>query len=177
MLKYVALALAVMAAPVAASAATYDFSYTGTGGAPVGSGVITTSNTLDAVGGYDITDITGTFGGSAITGLIANPNQPNETSLPTNTYDNVLFPSASMSFDRYGVAFNVGTDIYNVFDGVADGGTTDTAHPYGLIINGAESFGNFSLTAVPEPATWAMMLVGFGGLGAVIRSRRNVVAA
>ena len=26
--------------------------------------------------------------------------------------------------------------------------------------------------AVPEPATWAMMLVGFGGLGAVIRRRR-----
>ncbi|MDB5266075.1 MAG: hypothetical protein JWM39_788 [Parcubacteria group bacterium] len=26
--------------------------------------------------------------------------------------------------------------------------------------------------AVPEPATWAMMLVGFGGLGAVLRRRR-----
>jgi hypothetical protein len=27
--------------------------------------------------------------------------------------------------------------------------------------------------AVPEPATWAMMLVGFGGLGAVLRRRRG----
>lgn len=27
--------------------------------------------------------------------------------------------------------------------------------------------------AVPEPATWAMMLVGFGGLGASLRSRRK----
>ena len=26
---------------------------------------------------------------------------------------------------------------------------------------------------VPEPATWAMMLVGFGGLGAVLRTRRR----
>ena len=31
--------------------------------------------------------------------------------------------------------------------------------------------------AVPEPATWAMMLVGFGGLGAAMRSRRKLAAA
>lgn len=29
---------------------------------------------------------------------------------------------------------------------------------------------------VPEPATWALMLVGFGGLGAVMRSRRRTAA-
>lgn len=29
---------------------------------------------------------------------------------------------------------------------------------------------------VPEPASWAMMLVGFGGIGAVIRRRRLAVA-
>ena len=28
-------------------------------------------------------------------------------------------------------------------------------------------------TAVPEPATWAMMIVGFGGIGAMIRNRRR----
>jgi hypothetical protein len=30
---------------------------------------------------------------------------------------------------------------------------------------------------VPEPATWAMMLAGFGGVGALMRSRRRVAAA
>lgn len=29
---------------------------------------------------------------------------------------------------------------------------------------------------VPEPATWAMMLLGFGGMGAVLRRRRLVLA-
>ena len=36
---------------------------------------------------------------------------------------------------------------------------------------------NLSLTTVPEPATWAMMLVGFGGLGAAMRSRRKQALA
>jgi hypothetical protein len=27
---------------------------------------------------------------------------------------------------------------------------------------------------VPEPATWATMLIGFGGLGAILRRRRAV---
>jgi hypothetical protein len=47
---------------------------------------------------------------------------------------------------------------------------------------GDEGWGleNISVTSgVPEPATWAMMLVGFGGLGAAMRSARRskVVAA
>lgn len=30
---------------------------------------------------------------------------------------------------------------------------------------------------VPEPASWALMILGFGGVGAVVRRRRAVVAA
>jgi hypothetical protein len=33
---------------------------------------------------------------------------------------------------------------------------------------------NVSVAAVPEPATWGLMIVGFGGLGAVLRRRRSV---
>jgi hypothetical protein len=33
------------------------------------------------------------------------------------------------------------------------------------------------LRPVPEPATWAMMLLGFAGIGAVMRRRRRRVFA
>jgi hypothetical protein len=36
---------------------------------------------------------------------------------------------------------------------------------------------NYSVTAVPEPATWAMMMVGFGMVGAAARYRRRSTIA
>jgi hypothetical protein len=35
----------------------------------------------------------------------------------------------------------------------------------------------FRIDAVPEPATWAMMIIGFGGVGAVMRRRRSALVA
>ncbi len=49
-------------------------------------------------------------------------------------------------------------------------------------VNNAGNFFNDSVglsltfTATPEPATWSMMLIGFGGLGAVMRRRRSHAA-
>jgi len=34
-----------------------------------------------------------------------------------------------------------------------------------------------SVTGVAEPEAWLMMLVGFGGLGAALRSRRSTATA
>ncbi len=42
---------------------------------------------------------------------------------------------------------------------------------------GSETFQILGSGGVPEPATWALMLVGFAGLGAAIRSRRQTAAA
>jgi hypothetical protein len=33
------------------------------------------------------------------------------------------------------------------------------------------------VSAVPEPATWAMLIIGFFGLGSAIRSKRARLAA
>jgi hypothetical protein len=46
------------------------------------------------------------------------------------------------------------------------------------VVSGVAVSDGFSAPAsVPEPAAWALMLVGFGGLGAVMRSSRRRAAA
>lgn len=61
-----------------------------------------------------------------------------------------------------------GFDIYLAqFQGV---GTSQ-----GSLTFQAASGVTFSAAAVPEPSVWAMMMVGFGGVGALLRRRRGVV--
>lgn len=49
---------------------------------------------------------------------------------------------------------------------------------YHLAFGGGNS-GNFNgtanLTAVPEPATWGLMLLGFGAMGGMLRTRSRKV--
>lgn len=44
------------------------------------------------------------------------------------------------------------------------------------ITSAAPVFATFSETAVPEPASWAMMIAGFGLVGAAARRRRTVIS-
>lgn len=40
----------------------------------------------------------------------------------------------------------------------------------------AHDGGDFQFNSVPEPSTWALMIVGFGGAGAMLRQRRRTAA-
>ena len=55
------------------------------------------------------------------------------------------------------------------------GGTEDA--PIFSVGSYVESDGTLTLTSVPEPATWVMMLVGFGLVAASMRGRRSAVSA
>ena len=147
--------------------------------------------TVDAVvtatpdaGNFDITGITGTgtTAGSAfnITGLVSDPS--NHTPPNTGTaaggawvYNDVIF-TGPLRFDYNGVVFSADNGfLYNLytqnvnnpsFDGLlstdsnSDG--TGTAH-----------LGTGTITAaVPEPSTWAMIILGFAGIG-FMAYRRN----
>jgi hypothetical protein len=107
--------------------------------------------------------------------------------------DNLLFPGANPPLDGEGVGFvadgwqwalwsapsgpggGMQVSWCNNAVGGADhycrwgGEPTSPQDPHGLVITG-------SLQEIPEPATWAMMLIGFGGLGAGLRMRRKQAA-
>ncbi len=52
-----------------------------------------------------------------------------------------------------------------------------TINYLGSIGDGDVSFLVGNPLAVPEPATWGLMLAGFAGLGAALRGRRKTLAS
>jgi hypothetical protein len=58
-------------------------------------------------------------------------------------------------------------------------GTNYTFVYSGNLVNSGNISGNAALgmAAVPEPATWGLMLLGFGGMGMMLRRRRRPTLA
>jgi hypothetical protein len=73
-------------------------------------------------------------------------------------------------------AFNPQPDPPGDFASGEIGFAADPFMRFGMNIDGAPV--TFSLAGAPEPGTWAMMIVGFGGAGVVLRrARRQATAA
>jgi hypothetical protein len=162
------LPLTATMAPSRATTVTFEWTLSGPapslGGVPFpGSGTI--AATVSASGGDTVTGITGTVNGSMITGL--------------NTFngaDNLLFPAGTTFLSTHGISFvtAAGQDI-NIFSFFPQG-TPPSGNAYGELSTNPSAFGvgTFAISAVPEPSTWAMMLLGFTGLGfAFHRSKRK----
>jgi hypothetical protein len=153
----------------AAHAAIFNFSYSFPtsdvlhfpGGVTSASGQITAT---DQGGGMFLaTAMTGFWNGETITGLI-----------PVGGYlginDNLLFPSTYPVLSFNGIAFSVSgpTGQVNVYYYPSLGYTEDFPSVGTSPI--------FNLTAaVPEPSTWAMMVLGFVGLGYMAYRRRRTM--
>jgi hypothetical protein len=68
------------------------------------------------------------------------------------------------------ITFDSFTTSFNIYDLTTPASVYRTVFDYTLVHDDARG-------AVPEPTTWALMLVGFGGLGAALRSRRRPALA
>jgi hypothetical protein len=88
-----------------------------------------------------------------------------------------LTDSAGDSFSQTLSSLN-GSNIFNI---QAPPGTVYTSATFSSTGGGFADFKQLRVTlaagAVPEPATWAMMLLGFAGIGFVVRRRTKALGA
>ncbi|MGH7018094.1 MAG: PEP-CTERM sorting domain-containing protein [Caulobacteraceae bacterium] len=151
-----------------AGAAVIPFSFTGTNRPLSVVGTLTTTGVPNGVFGEDVTAMSGTVDGSAFT-FIPNPDAPNAVNTPDNAFnydDN--FDVSTSSPDAAGLLFSVGNIEYNLYD--VDGVYSVLSYTAGATAYNPQVNGVF---AVPEPESWALMILGGFALGLVLRSRRT----
>jgi hypothetical protein len=122
-----------------------------------------------STGVWAIDAITGVINGSEITG--------------TSTFrgaDNLLFTNGFAFVSTVGISFETAAgQSVNIFSFFGQE-TPPTGNAYGEFPSpGGFGVGTFTLTAVPEASTWALMLIGFAGLGIAgyRASQKRAVAA
>ena len=176
-------ALAFLAIPTIASADTVpptagtpapagDYSLTFNGGLYSGNALVTAdssghvtniSGTVNDNGTlYDIVGVDGTYA-NADNNLYITPAYVTFAGL---SFD-LLNGSSGFALNLYNNLASLGGDAqYGLIDSVSNPGGYNTVNSTTVSVN---------LSAVPEPATWAMMLVGFGAIGFGLRRRRSDV--
>lgn len=190
---FTAVAVAALSAPAAAA----DFSYTGNLSDPnqvllfdfnVGSASQVTLRTYSYAGGTNAAGAVITRGGFDpilalfnSSGVLIDENDDGGSNVPTdpltgNNYDTFL--TALLAPGSYTVSvqafsnFAVGPNLSDGFQGGGSFGGRSSFFAFDILgVDTATQVG-----AVPEPGTWALMLVGFGAIGASMRRARRVKA-
>jgi hypothetical protein len=178
------LALSAIAVPARAATMTFDWTLSSTstaaqgGVGPLGTGGsgMGTITVTEGSGGDTITGITGEIGGDTITALVSGG-------------DDLLFPVGStftigkktgtsvVALDTNGIVVSTSAGDFDVFGAgsplsspqTVNGNDIDELGPDGFLV------GTLALqAAVPEPSTWAMMILGFCGLGFIAYRKKRV---
>ncbi len=189
MVKYARVALLAVALCTGAAAQAAVLSFTGSA---AGSSIITTGGALTCSAGQSHTAVPaglgtsslGNFGyiseacvipGGAVSGIytINFSTADSFKGTLTGTADFTSTPGLFSPNFLYTVLS--GTGIYSGASGTFMGtGSIDTRNPPPQL--NLRFAGSINAPAVPEPGTWAMMLIGFGGVGYSMRRRRKTTA-
>ena len=166
----------------ASSAAAASYMFTFTGSAYDASGAFSTSNVANGDGTFDIVSALGNLTASDASlpqGAFTLYPGSGTTADGQSTYSNTYKPGdpgfAGSGIELLGSSFEL-----NIYNGVLAAypscpGNCGSVPGTGYYNPG--DVGELTITAVPEPATWAMMLVGVAGLGGALRTaRRNRTA-
>jgi hypothetical protein len=173
-----ALALGQLACASTAAAKVYDWTFTNASNVVEGHGTLT-ATTADG-GGFDVT---------ALSGFVNDPTVGVDGPVTSFTagsgndgvfvWDNVVYTLAPF-VDNLGIVVDAGGQEINIYN--ATGGCCSVVYPGGFPLgetlagssnNTGGDHGTFSLVAIPEPATWAMMLLGAGMIGGGLRMARR----
>jgi hypothetical protein len=191
-LLFAAIATATIAISPVANATVFSFSFSG----PEVSGSGTFTATLDGSNAfYNVTGATGSItdidpasaaqGTFAIVNVDGSPNPSFTTSnrlyFPAGPNTDQGFSNVSSYLDTGGITvlltngefvnlFSL-SNAYGFANSIDDpSGTGPAAPPVNEVID------SFQVTAVPEPATWAMMILGFAGIGFIAYRRKPKLA-
>jgi hypothetical protein len=164
--------------PIAAEASVFDITFNS-----AGLSINAQANAvLDGIN-YDITSITGTVQSGlnlyTIGPLYTVPGTPPGVGTVSGpgfnwVFNDVIFTTGGLHFDFNGVVFTAGPSLYNLFSDL--GGTNNAALASNdpLVPGRVDTFGVGTITAaVPEPSTWAMMILGFAGMGFLAYRRKS----
>ena len=195
--KFLMIGVAAAALAVTSAEAVVPLTSVAVQGATDATGAVTTGTVWDTTqNGYYLAVLQQPLG------TILNGNDPSSISIPSVLGSNdfavsgdgwpVAGTSNSDLFYKLTLGFADGTTVSGVYDTVSNnffGSTSgnitltgflwerqnfNIVSQYSSVKGGstADYNGGFSYTAVPEPATWAMMVGGFGLVGGAMRRRK-----
>jgi hypothetical protein len=163
--KGIALAAFVFLAIAPAKAEVFDFSYSDLLPVPTtfGSGTFTTGSISSP---FLITGVTGTET------YLGAPDTITGTSDYAGADNLLVFPANPNFVDFAGISFSTTGDQFGIgWTGSAYGIAQFSTNPAGSCCGVTPI--EFTVTAVPEPSTWAMLVLGFAGIGFVAYRRKS----